>query len=219
MQSLPLITALFAGFVHALEPDHMAAVTTFVSRRPRPLEAVGFGLRWGVGHSAALLVVGMILIVLDLRIPERLAAGMEFGVGGMLLCLGAWLLWTVLHERAHRLADAEHHHHHHDDGHEHGHSHRHNTLWVGMAHGLAGTAPLVAAVAAATQSPWMAGTNLLLFGVGTTVAMGLYAMIAGLVFDQAGTRVPRLGRTLRTLTALGSAALGIVWMAQALGMA
>jgi len=55
--------------------------------------------------------------------------------------------------------------------------------------------------------------------VGTTLAMGLYAMVAGLVFDQAGTRVPRLGRTLRTLTALGSAVLGIAWIAGALGVA
>ncbi len=53
MELLPLLTAVSLGFLHALEPDHMAAVTTFVSRRPRPREAVGFGVRWGLGHSAA----------------------------------------------------------------------------------------------------------------------------------------------------------------------
>jgi len=217
MQLLPLITALGAGFAHALEADHMSAVTTFVSRRPRPADALRFGLRWGVGHSAAILLVGMVLIALDLRISERLTRGLEFGVGGMLLGLGAWLLWSVLHERAHRMAERDHPHQPH--AHRRGHGHTHGTLWVGMAHGLAGTAPLVAAMAAVTQSPWAAGANLLLFGVGTTVAMGLYAMVAGLLFDQAGTRVPRLGRTLRTLTALGSAVLGIVWMAGALRMA
>ncbi|HET7230585.1 MAG TPA: sulfite exporter TauE/SafE family protein [Longimicrobium sp.] len=211
MQLLPLVTALVAGFAHALEPDHMAAVTTFVSRRPRPVEAVGFGLRWGVGHSAAILVVGMVLIALDLRVSETFTRGLEFGVGGMLLALGAWLLWSVLHERAHRMAGRDPRHH------DHGHEHAHGTLWVGMAHGLAGTAPLVALVATVTQTPWAAGAYLLFFGVGTTLAMGLYAMVAGLVFDQAGTRVPRLGRTLRTLTALGSAVLGIMWMAGALG--
>lgn len=217
MQLLPLVTALALGFLHALEPDHMAAVTTFVSRRPRPLEAVRFGLRWGIGHSAAILLVGMVLIVLDVRIPETMTRGLEFGVGGMLLALGAWLLWSVLHEQAHRMADSAHHHDHPDGGH-HAHGHRHGTLWVGMAHGLAGTAPLVAALTATvTRSPWVAGAYLLLFGVGTTLAMGLYAMVAGMVFDQAGSRVPTLGRTLRTLTALGSAVLGVVWMAGALG--
>lgn len=220
MQLLPLLTALIAGFAHALEPDHMAAVTTFVSRRPRPLQAVGFGLRWGVGHSAAILVVGTVLIALDLRLSERLARGLEFGVGGMLLCLGVWLLWSVLHERAHRLAEdgaKPGHDHAHAHGHGHSHGHRHGTLWVGMAHGLAGTAPLVALVATMTSSPWEAGAYLLFFGVGTTLAMGLYAMVAGLVFDQAGMRVPGLGRAFRTVTALGSAVLGVAWMAGAIG--
>src|ERR1051326_2182161 len=104
MQLLPLITALVAGFAHALEPDHMAAVTTFVSRRPTPLQAVGFGIRWGAGHSAAILVIGCVLIALDVQLPEVLARGLEFGVGMMLLGLGLWLLWNVLHERAHRAA-------------------------------------------------------------------------------------------------------------------
>ena len=57
----------------------------------------------------------------------------------------------------------------------------------------------------------------LFFGVGTTLAMGLYAITAGLVFDRAGTRVPALGGTLRALTAVGSAALGVVWMIGAAG--
>lgn len=211
MQTLPLLTALVAGFAHALEADHMAAVTTFVSRRPRPLEAVGFGLRWGVGHSAAIFVVGSALIALDLRLPDGLARGLEFGVGTLLLGLGLWLLWGVLHERAHRLAGGAVHAHERGD--------RHGSLWVGVAHGLAGTAPLVAILPVAmARSPWGAGAYLLLFGVGTTLAMGLYAVVAGLVFHHAGSRVPALGGTLRAATALGSAALGVMWMAGALGI-
>jgi len=210
MQLLPLLTALVAGFAHALEPDHMAAVTTFVSRRPRPLEAVGFGLRWGVGHSASLLVVGVVLVALNLRLPDRVTRGLEFGVGGMLLALGMWLLWSVLHERAHRLAG----------GHAHAapHEHRHGTLWVGMAHGLAGTAPLVALLPAATaRSGWSAAAYLLFFGVGTTLAMALYAVAAGVVFHRATSRAPAFGGALRALTAVGSATLGVVWMVGAAG--
>src|SRR4051812_31023266 len=221
MQILPLLTALVAGFAHALEPDHMAAVTTFVSRRPRPLEAIGFGVRWGVGHSASLLVVGVALVALNVRVPAGLTRGLEFGVGGMLLALGLWLLWSVLHERAPRpagprpaapdTADAA-------PGHGHAHGHRHGTLWVGMAHGLAGTAPLVALLpAATTRSGWTAAGYLLFFGVGTTLAMGLYAVAAGLVFDRAGARLPTLAGALRTLTALGSATLGVAWMLGAAG--
>ncbi|HEV2148297.1 MAG TPA: hypothetical protein VGR37_12905, partial [Longimicrobiaceae bacterium] len=108
MTLLPLATALVAGFAHALEPDHMAAVTTFVSRRPRPLEALGFGLRWGLGHSAAIVAVGGVLVLLDVHVPEGVARGLEFGVGGLLMALGLWLLWSILHGRAHALAGRGH---------------------------------------------------------------------------------------------------------------
>jgi nickel/cobalt exporter len=204
---LPLFTAIVAGFLHALEPDHMAAVTTFVSRRPRPAQALGFGLRWGVGHSAAILAVGLVLVVLNVRMPSSLTQGLEFGVGAMLMGLGLWLLWSVLHERAHALAgDGGAHHHHH--GHEHG-----GSLWVGLAHGLAGSAPLVALLPVTLiRSPWLAAGYLLSFGVGTTVAMALYALLAGAFFHQTGRRMPRVAGTLRAVTALGSAALGVFWM-------
>ncbi|HYW07454.1 MAG TPA: hypothetical protein VE913_10880 [Longimicrobium sp.] len=206
MELLPLLTAVSLGFVHALEPDHMAAVTTFVSRRPRRAEALGFGLRWGLGHSGAILLVGTVLIALNLRVPDGVARGLEFGVGTMLLGLGLWLLWSVAHGRAHALA-----------GHDHEHRAGNGSLWVGMAHGLAGTAPLVAIMMVnLTRSPWLAGAYLFLFGVGTTVGMALYAGIAGAVFQQARHRVPALGGTLRAATALGSAVLGIFWMMNAL---
>lgn len=210
MELLAPLTALGFGFLHALEPDHMAAVTTFVSRRPRPLEALGFGLRWGLGHSAAILVVGSALIALRIRVPDRIVDGLEFGVGTMLLFLGVWLLWSVLHGEAHARAHA------HGDDHAHPHRHGSGSLWVGMAHGLAGTAPLVALVTVnVSSSPWAAGVYLLLFGVGTVAGMGLYAATAGAVFSQAQHRIPALGAPLRALTALGSAVLGVFWMVKA----
>ena len=210
MDLLPLLlTPLVAGFVHALEPDHMAAVTTFVSRRPRAREAVGFGLRWGLGHSGAILLVGMVLIVAGVRIPSSLAVGLEFGVGTLLLGLGVWLLWGLLHGRAHALAHA---------GGEHaGHTHRDGSLWVGVAHGQSGTAALLTLLPVTLiRSPWAASGYLFLFGFGTTLAMALYSGIAGQIFQRAGTMSPAVGGGLRVATALGSAALGVFWMVNAM---
>jgi len=207
MDLVPLfLTALVTGFVHALEPDHMAAVTTFVSRRPRPLQAVGFGLRWGLGHSTAILLVGLALIALGVRIPRSVESGLEFGVGTLLLGLGVALLWNVVHGGAHAIAR---------EG-EHPAPHRHGSLWVGIAHGLAGTAALLTLLPVTLiRSPWAASGYLFPFGVGTTVAMALYAGIAGILFHQAGRRSPALGGTMRAATALGSSVLGIFWMTNA----
>ena len=181
----------------------MAAVTTFVSRRPRPREALAFGVRWALGHSAAILGVGLVLIALDLRLSEDVARGLEFGVGGMLVVLGLWLLWNLLHGRAHQLA--------HDAGSPH--VHHGASAWVGVMHGLAGTAPLIALLPVALSgSPWAAGAYLLFFGSGTVVAMGLYAVLAGALFARVGERFPALAGGMRMATALGSAAIGVFWM-------
>jgi hypothetical protein len=202
---LALLTALAAGFRHALEPDHMGAVTTFVSRGARPLQALGFGVRWGLGHSLAILAVGSVLVLLDLDVPEGFARGLEFGVGAMLLGLGLWLLWSLLHERAHERMER--------DAREGGRA----TGWVGVAHGLAGTAPLIGILPVALiKSPLLATAYLLLFGVGTVLAMGAYAWLIGLVFHHSAHRSRGLARGLRFSTAVGSAAIGVVWMYGAL---
>lgn len=189
----------------------MAAVTTFVSRRPNPLRALWFGIRWGAGHSLAILAAGGVLILLDLHVPETLARGLEFGVGLMLLGLALWLLWSLLHAHAHEQA--------HEMQHPSvSHEHRHATTWVGVMHGFAGTAPLVAVLPLAmTGSAWGAALYLLLFGFGTVLAMGLYAAVAGAAFHRIGRAAPRVGRYMTAATAVGSAVIGAVWMHGALG--
>lgn len=212
--ALPLVTALVAGSAHALEADHMAAVTTFVSRRPHPMRAFGFGVRWGLGHSLALLLAGGVVILLDLELPDRLVRGLEFGVGVMLVGLGLWVVAGALHIRVG------------DDGHRRAHSvgvaHSHlpgrGTTWVGMAHGLAGTAGFLALVPAAIiASPWMAGGYLLLFGLGTVLAMGAYALVAGALFHRVGSYAPALGRVMQGAAGVASAVIGAMWMHGALG--
>jgi sulfite exporter TauE/SafE len=194
-----MVTAVVAGFAHALEADHMAAVTTFVSRRPHPMRALGFGIRWGVGHSLALLAAGGLVILLGLRIPEGLARGLEFGVGAMLVGLGIWTLAGVRSGAR--------------NAHEHSHGESAGTAWVGAAHGLAGTAGFLAlAPAALLGSRAMAGAYLLLFGLGTVVAMALYAGLAGLLFQGTAERVPTLARALRVITGIASIGIGAIWM-------
>lgn len=189
----------------------MAAVTTFVSKRPRPLAALGFGVRWGIGHSLALLVAGGILILLGLQVPAKVALTLEFGVGAMLVGLGGWVLFGLAHERAltaaHALAHEE------ALPHSHEHTHNHSTLWVGLAHGLAGTAAFLTLLPITLlASPWMAAGYLVAFGIGTVLAMGTYALVAGILFHRVGEQVPRLARMMQLVTGAATAVLGIMWM-------
>lgn len=206
------MTALVAGFAHALEADHVAAVTTFVSRRPHPLRALRFGIRWGLGHSLALLVIGGAVILLDFEIAPALVQWLELGVGIMLVGLGAAVLASFRHRRAPA------------DAHEsalyhppHAHGAADVSGWVGAAHGIAGTAGFLALLPVALiGSPWLAGGYLLCFGVGTVAAMGLYALFAGLVFHSAGGRVPALAGWFRAAAGTMSVAVGVFWVAGAI---
>ena len=42
------------GFLHAFDPDHLAAVSTFVSHKPGRRKSLRFALEWGAGHSLSL---------------------------------------------------------------------------------------------------------------------------------------------------------------------
>jgi len=59
---LTLGTASALGLLHALELDHMVAVSAFVAQRPTPRAAANFGARWGIGHSGAVLLAGGLLL-------------------------------------------------------------------------------------------------------------------------------------------------------------
>lgn len=205
MTTLPLTTALVAGLVHALEPDHMAAVTTFVSRRPHPLRALGFGVRWGLGHSAALLLAGGAAVLLRVNIPTALVSVLELGVGLMLVGLGACSIAAVVRPPLMRM-------------HAHPGEAAAGATWVGAAHGVAGTAGFLAIVPAVMLvSPWSAGGYLLLFGIGTVSAMASYALLAGLLFHRAGLMAPKLATAMRLSAGTASALVGVFWVHQAIG--
>jgi hypothetical protein len=89
---LTLATACMLGFLHALEVDHMLAVTAFVSTRPALRVAARFGLRWGLGHSIAVFAVGGTLLLTGFRWPAGFNAVAEAAVGVMLVGLGFWAL-------------------------------------------------------------------------------------------------------------------------------
>jgi ABC-type nickel/cobalt efflux system permease component RcnA len=93
--SLFWLGALGLGIAHAFEPDHMAAVSTFVAGRPSPREAAKFGFQWALGHGFSLLLFGAALFFLKMAVnqPALFASGvLERVVGFVLLCLGLWMV-------------------------------------------------------------------------------------------------------------------------------
>ena len=201
-------TAMMLGFLHALEVDHMLAVSAFVSRRPAVAAAARFGARWGLGHSVAVLAAGGVLLALGVRWPERWDAAGEAVVGAMLVGLGIWALLSARRMRRHAAR-------HQTDDHAHAHDH-HGITVVGFLHGLAGTSAAVALVPVTMLDRAGAGIGYLAaFGVGVTAAMTLFAMAAAAAVRRTAEHSDRWGR--RAAALVGSAAIvtGVIWIVRA----
>jgi high-affinity nickel permease len=76
---------LLLGIQHALDPDHLIAVSTIVSEHRNFKCASLIGAFWGLGHTTTLFIVGLIVIGLRVTIPPRLGSGLELLVAAMLL--------------------------------------------------------------------------------------------------------------------------------------
>ena len=191
------ISLLFLGFLlgmrHALETDHVAAVAALATRSTSVADSVRQGAVWGVGHTLTLFVFGSMVLLMDSLMPQHLAQGLEFAVGIMLVLLGVDVLWRVIQERVHF------HVHRHDNGtcHFHAHSHageedhpaihkhqhpaRHTfplrALFVGLMHGMAGSAVLILLILQAVDSPLTGMFYIALFGVGSIAGMAALSVV------------------------------------------
>lgn len=205
---LPLGTALILGLGHALELDHLVAVTTFVSRRPSMLSAAGFGARWGLGHSAAVVALGSVLLLLGVRVPERVTSLGEVLVGVVLVGLGVWAFRS-----AGKLSEPQ------PDGHPEGRGgDRRGVGAVGILHGLAGTGAVVALVPITLTDQPMAGLGYLLaFSVGVVLAMTSFAVVAASAMRHAIGRSLAWGRSAARVVGVLGVGIGCWWVARALG--
>jgi hypothetical protein len=177
-----LAVAALLGLRHALDPDHVVAVTSLVAARERDVRAaVRVGTWWGVGHSLTLILLGAPLILVEGTMPGWFEAGAEKAIGVVIAVLGARVLWTWrrsgvrLTQHVHPPAPPHRHAHHTDGGGAHPHSGRTRAQAValGSLHGLAGTGAVVLLLLASLSGPRIVIAALILFAGTTIVSMAL----------------------------------------------
>lgn len=212
---LSYATALFLGSLHALEADHMAAVTSFAVRKPGVREAVRFGVRWSVGHGGAIVGLGAILLLLGVTVPDSASHLLERLVGVMMIGLGLWTFRgaRALHAHTHSHADGMVHEHLHSHAVHGSHEHGHAVTAVGLLHGLAGSGSAIALIpVVGFDSPLNGILYLLLFAVGTVAAMALYGMLAGAVVGRTAQSSVRVARMIARGTGIFTIIIGFVWL-------
>ncbi|MGI9106997.1 MAG: sulfite exporter TauE/SafE family protein [Pyrinomonadaceae bacterium] len=226
---------LVFGLKHATEVDHVVAVSSIVSEQGKLWRAALVGGLWGVGHTASLVIVGTVVLVLRVAIPERVASGLEFCVALMIIGLGVATLIRAARRRA-----PVHVHPHRHDGAAHAHIHFHETdaehadavaphshavsrigikpLVVGAMHGLAGSAALTLLVLAQIPSTLLGLLYLAVFGLGSIAGMLLMSGLVGLPFVLSVRKLTGLHYGLQAGAGILSVCFGL-WYAYETGIA
>ncbi|MEP0823354.1 MAG: sulfite exporter TauE/SafE family protein [Ignavibacterium sp.] len=216
---LALVSGFVLGTIHAFDADHITAVTAFSGKAADARKAALHGLVWGLGHSAVLMVFGLVVIAFRFVVPPLLESVSEAIVGLMLMGIGAWVLAGLFRRRKIHIHRHEHdgveHIHFHSHLQEADHRHKHSMFLVGAAHGLAGTASvLVLLPLTLSQSLLASAAFLLVFGIGTMTAMGIFAYLLGSV-----ARMAAAGRLLplfEGLAGIASIGVGALWITNAM---
>lgn len=216
---------LLFGLKHATEVDHVVAVSTIASQQRNVLRSALVGALWGAGHTAALLIVGVVVLVLRVAIPESVSNWLEFAVALMIIGLGTAALWRALRKRS----DLHVHEHSHEGvSHVHIHFHesatRHNAkqkhshavsaigvkpVLIGMVHGLAGSGALTLLVLTQIESAWVGFLYLAIFGLGSIVGMLFMSGLIGLPFALTSRSLSGLHNRMQIAAAVVSIGFGL----------
>jgi ABC-type nickel/cobalt efflux system permease component RcnA len=220
---IALLSGLIAGAVHVWSgPDHLAAVAPLaLKQRRRPWLS---GLRWGLGHSAGVAVVGLLSLGLRDVLPlESLSEWSERLVGALLIGIGLWALHAAFRRGIHA-------HEHEHDGERHVHIHVHDSalahedavahrghlhaaFGIGALHGVAGSSHFLGVLpmlAFPTQTGAL--TYLGAYAAGTIVSMALFAWALGVMGGRWGGHSSVFYRGLMVTSAVAAFAIGCVWM-------
>ncbi len=212
------------GMQHALEADHIAAVSSIAARRSHVADIVKHGLTWGLGHTLTLFVFAGAALLLGRAIPETMARPIETAVGLMLVGLGGHVLWRLWRDRVHfhrhGHADGTVHFHAHSHAgetaphaggvHAHGHGFRWRTLAVGLMHGMAGSAALLVLAVTQASSPAAGLGYVALFGIGSMIGMGALSTVIAVPLVVSARSLTWANRALQGAVGLVTVAIGIV---------
>ena len=184
-----LLLGFMLGMRHALDPDHVVAVTAIMSREGTLRRAQWIGALWGIGHSATVFFVGGSIALFKLVVTPSVVVGLEFCVALMLIVLGVANLASKSSASAVGAT---------------------RPLAVGFVHGLAGSAFIAMLVSTSLPTSMMIGWYLLLFGVGTVIGMMLLTSAIAMPALYFAGRYRDAGKHLRFASGIASIAFGVL---------
>lgn len=216
-----LVLAFGMGLLHALDADHIMAVSGLASGRTDFKNCWRFCQRWALGHGVALGLIATAVYVFSIAIPTQLSHYAESLVGLVLVLLGCWTLLTLVRGK-YRFGF-----HSHPPDIHHGHwvkvsaeeqeansasghnAHKHSAVLVGLLHGTAGSAPLLVLIPLSQfESVGFALGYVLLFSLGVVLAMLLFGGLMGKFYQSLARFGDRALVGLRSIVAVSAIGFG-----------
>jgi hypothetical protein len=221
---IALLTGILAGIIHVWSgPDHLTALAPLSVRIKK--KAWIAGVRWGVGHSAGVAIIGLLALWLRELLPvEWLAGWGEKLVGFMLIGIGIWGFMKAfkqhLHAHPHAHDGQEHVHVHfhvqpHEQEHQTPHIHMHAALGIGIIHGLAGSSHFLG-ILPALAFPTMIQSVIYIAGFagGTILSMAAFTMMIGYFGTRASGNSNRIYQWLMVSVSVAAIFVGCFWLIQ-----
>lgn len=191
------LTILGLGFLlglrHATDADHVVAISAITARQRNIKDSALIGALWGIGHSAMVTLIGVLIIFFSLKIPPQVEMTLEFSVGIMLVILGVMNIFYLRKQTLENLAPKK--------------SQTMRPLLIGLVHGLAGSAAIALLILATIKNPNEAAFYLLVFNIGVIVGMMIITTLIGTSFAYAKKKINNLHNYL----VLGSGIISIIF--------
>ena len=203
------LSAFFAmglglGMLHAFDPDHLAAVGGIASGNlnhnnstlgRQPLNTPWqYAIHWSLGHGSSLFAIALMVLLIGTVIPTQVSHLAEQSVALVLIIIGGHALWRITEVKPTRPTRRS----------------LTGASMVGLLHGTAGSAPLLALIPLSRIShPAVGLVYVLFFSAGVTIAMTSIGGAMTQVIRQIGRFDTIWQQSLQVGLALFSLILGI----------
>jgi len=198
------LSGLGLGLLHAFDSDHLLAVSNLIVQKQSYKKALGYSLHWAIGHGLVLILIGLYASFLGLNIPLILSHWAEYLVGIMLIGLGSWTLYILYTELEFNAKN---------EITNHQQVVKRSPLLVGVVHGTAGSAPILALIPAIQlQQPVITLSYMLFFAFGVLLSMSVFAIAFSQSHRQMAKHNLKGFRFFRLLLGILAIGLGCFWL-------
>jgi hypothetical protein len=166
-----VILGMMVGIFHAFDADHVVAMATLVNQKSKKKQVLKYAIKWGSGHGGILLVLGCLLAFIGIKLPTWFVHYSEILVGVLLVYLGIrlWLFLKNNPQSTDRNSTKK-------VTQKKG-KHDHAPLLIGMLHGVAGSAPVLALLPNMLESQFL--LHIILFSLGCLLGMFCFGIVLG----------------------------------------